>query len=246
LTQIAKMLIAFFVLLALPEVLLTAAHKIGARSSSSHSKSEDHIEPYLPLEVLCEVNGFIIPAMIDTGAQISIMSEACAQRCMLSNQIDACYGGRAVGVGVSEIIGRINNLPLRIGPVSFHNKISILKNSRVDFIIGLDFLRKHKCELSIMDNSLRIHVQNRNFRIPFVHDYYDEQLSHSLEQRESFNKGEYESDSEMEGSGKVEHIYAYKNDDEDVNTPPESLTSTFSNWDEYDDSNEEFVSMEGL
>jgi DNA damage-inducible protein 1 len=57
--------------------------------------------------VLCEVNGFLVPAIIDTGAQITVMSASCAKRCRISNKIDARFSGRAVGVGSSDIIGRI-------------------------------------------------------------------------------------------------------------------------------------------
>lgn len=211
-------------------------------SPGKPNMEEGYIDPYVPLEVLCEVNGFTIPALIDTGAQISVMSQACAERCLLSDKIDTCYGGRAVGVGVSEISGRIHSLPLRIGPLSFQNRIAILKRSRVDFIIGLDFLRKHKCELNIQDNSIRIHVQNRSFRIPFVHDIYDEikPPSRSLSPfddeerlRDPLSRESYD-ESDLEASTLM-------------STSHENAESeTFSNWDEYDDSNEEFVSMEGV
>jgi hypothetical protein len=201
--------------------------------ASQKQSQQNTIEPFLPLEVMVEVNGFIIPAMIDTGAQISVMSQACADRCLLSNQIDTCYGGRAIGVGVSEISGRINNLPLRIGPISFHNPIAILKNSRVDFIIGLDFLRKHNCELNIQDNSLLIQVQHRHYRVPFVHDFYDEFSSDATKESHQDTKESSQDSLESNEHSSSRHTSSV-------------LESTEEHWSDYEDPNAEFVSMEGV
>ena len=132
----------------------------GSRESSGN---------FEPVKVLCEVNGFIVPAIIDTGAQISIMSAACAKRCHVTN-IDTRFAGRAIGVGSisSEILGRANGLAMRIGPVNFQNNISILKQgARVDFLIGLDFLRRFNCEVSLKEGVLKIYVRNRLFKVPF-------------------------------------------------------------------------------
>lgn len=123
-----------------------------------------------PIQVMCEVNGFMIPAIIDTGAEISVMSTSCAKRCHLSGQIDTQHSGRAIGVGSSEIVGGIEGLGLRIGPLSFQNKVSILRNShsRCDFIIGLDVLRRFQCDLSLRDRVLKLHVRGNEVRIPLL------------------------------------------------------------------------------
>ena len=44
-----------------------------------------------PLQVLCKVNGFTLPAVVDTGAQVSVMTSSCAQRCRISPFIDTRY-----------------------------------------------------------------------------------------------------------------------------------------------------------
>lgn len=160
-------------------------HSINSMSSSeSHDDSYDDITDdtsFQPLQVMCEVNGFVVPAIIDTGAQISIMSASCAKRCRISCNIDTRYAGRAVGVGSSDIIGRINGLEMRVGPVNFKNDISILREARVDFLIGMDFLKRFRCDVSFNDNVLRLQVREKRFRVPFVasnacnsiHDYND-------------------------------------------------------------------------
>ena len=115
-----------------------------------------------------------MPAIIDTGAQISIMSYGCAQRCRISGNIDTKYSGRAIGVGSSDILGRINGLNMKIGPISFDGKVSILRDSRVDFLIGLDFLKRFNCEVSFKENALRLIVRNKTYKIPLMHDSYRE------------------------------------------------------------------------
>ena len=123
-----------------------------------------------PLEVLCEINGFLIPSVVDTGAEISVMSESCARRCRIAEGIDSRYNGLVVGVGSSNILGQIDDLPLRVGPIIYRTKIIIIESlgTRMDFIIGLDFLRKFRCDINIRDNILRLHAKGRSFRIPFI------------------------------------------------------------------------------
>ena len=115
-----------------------------------------------------------MPAIVDTGAEISIMSSSCAKRCHLTNAIDPKYAGKAVGVGSSEILGGIQDLDIRIGPISFQNKISVLHNSRCDLLIGLDILRRFKCELSFREKFLKLQVKRDIIRVPLLsNDAYD-------------------------------------------------------------------------
>ena len=134
----------------------------------------DDIADFAPLQVMCEVNGYTVPAIIDTGAQISIMSYSCAQRCRINNNIDTRYAGRAIGVGSSDILGRINGLNMKIGPISFDGKVSILRDSRVDFLIGLDFLKRFNCEVSFKDRALRLQVRHKFYKIPLLSEFYNE------------------------------------------------------------------------
>lgn len=119
-----------------------------------------------PIQVVCEINGQIVPAMIDTGAEITVMSASCARRCKVHNLIDTQHSGKAIGVGFSEIVGGIEGLGMRIGPLNFQTKVSILRNSRCDFLIGLDVLERFKSEISLKDKVLKLNVRGDEVRIP--------------------------------------------------------------------------------
>ena len=127
-----------------------------------------------PMQIMCEINGYMVPAIIDTGAEISVMSASCARRCHLTNQIDPQYAGKATGVGSCEIVGGIDALDMRIGPVSFQNKISILYQSRCDLLIGLDILRRFDCELSFKKKYMKLSVRKETLRVPLLsNDVYN-------------------------------------------------------------------------
>jgi hypothetical protein len=121
-----------------------------------------------PIQIMCEINGFLIPAIIDTGAEITVMSSSCANRCRISQKIDTQYAGHAIGMGSSEILGAIDDLYFKIGPLDFQNKISILRDSKCDFLIGLDVLRRFKCDISIGERVLKMDVRGNTIRIPLV------------------------------------------------------------------------------
>lgn len=121
-----------------------------------------------PIQVMCEINGQLVPAMIDTGAEITVMSASCAKRCRIHNLIDTQHSGKVVGIGSSEIVGGIEGVGMRIGPLNFQNKISILRHSRCDFLIGLDILERFKCEISLKDKLLKFNVRGDEVRIPLT------------------------------------------------------------------------------
>eukprot|EP00887_Chlorella_sp_A99_P005195 scaffold1.g5195.t1 len=148
------------------------------------------------LYVNVEVNGFPIKAFVDSGAQMTIMSRSCAQRCNLLHLMDKRWQGMAVGVGQAKILGRIHMVQMKAGDAFFPVAITVLDQARLrrarrgvpvpchtiageacgvpkggltlgmalalagsqegmDFLFGLENLKRHHCCIDLRDNVLR-------------------------------------------------------------------------------------------
>ena len=59
-------------------------------------------------------NGEPLKVFVDSGAQMTIMTAACAGKCNLMRLVDTRHAGMAVGVGSSKILGRIHACELRV------------------------------------------------------------------------------------------------------------------------------------
>jgi len=120
------------------------------------------------LYVDMEVNGFPLKAFVDSGAQSTIISKQCAERCGLLRLMDQRYKGIAKGVGQSEIVGRIHVAPLKIGKNFYPCSFTVLDQPDLEFIFGLDMLRKHQCSIDLNDNVLR--VGGGEHAVPFLQE----------------------------------------------------------------------------
>lgn len=107
------------------------------------------------LYVNMEVNGFPLKAFIDSGAQMTIMSRSCAERCNLLRLMDRRFEGTAVGVGSAKILGRIHMVQLKAGSSFFPFSITVLDQDGMEFLFGLDNLKRHQCSIDLKANMLR-------------------------------------------------------------------------------------------
>lgn len=58
--------------------------------------------------------------------------------------MDTRYQGMAVGVGTAKILGRVHVATIQIGNSFFSSSFSILADQNMDFLLGLDFLKRHQ------------------------------------------------------------------------------------------------------
>lgn len=120
------------------------------------------------LYINIEVNGFPIKAFVDSGAQSTIMSVACAERCGLSRLVDTRFAGEARGVGTAKIMGRVHIAQMKLGGSFFPISLTVLQNDDVDMLFGLDMLKRHRCVIDLSANVLRIETGSGVEEAPFL------------------------------------------------------------------------------
>lgn len=141
------------------------------RSENVRAQYERMMEEYpesmgrvLMLYVSTKVNGRPLQVFVDSGAQATIMSSACADRLDLLHLVDMRFAGVAVGVGTGKILGRIHVVELDIEGHLFPCSVTVmdsesgLGDKNMDCLFGLDMLRRHRCSIDLGTNVLKFSI----------------------------------------------------------------------------------------
>ena len=110
--------------------------------------------PVHMLYIRLEINKMQIVALVDTGAESTIVSQYKAEKCGLMNLCDERFQGVAEGVGTSKILGVVHAAQLKIEDKFIMCKITVVESVSVDFIFGLDNMRSHRCHVNLEKNKL--------------------------------------------------------------------------------------------
>ncbi|KAK9835886.1 hypothetical protein WJX74_010192 [Apatococcus lobatus] len=122
------------------------------------------------LYVDMKVNGEPLKAFVDSGAQTSITSLACAERCSLTHLIDKRFSGIAKGVGTGKILGRVHAVPIQVGGHFTTMAVTVLEAGDRDwFLFGLDMLKHHQCNINLQKDVL--HLGGCNVDLPFLAEH---------------------------------------------------------------------------
>ena len=114
-------------------------------------------ETLFPVHMLfinLEINKKKVVALVDTGAQSTVMSQDLCKKCDLFNLCDDRYSGIAKGVGTSRIVGVVHAAQMKIQNKVLMAKITVIENSSIGFIFGLDNMRAHRCTIDLKKNGL--------------------------------------------------------------------------------------------
>jgi len=109
------------------------------------------------LFVPAKVNGVEITAFVDSGAQSTIISKQCLERCHLSHLMDTRFKGVARGVGTANILGKVHLSDIQLGSEMFMCSYVVMEDFSYDLLLGLDMLRRHRACIDLELNCLRIH-----------------------------------------------------------------------------------------
>ena len=106
------------------------------------------------LYVDLEINGHPLKAFVDSGAQMTIMGQHVAEEVGLMRLIDRRFSGIAKGVGTGKILGRVHMAPMKVGGHNMACAITIMESKDMDFLFGLDMLKRHQCSINLKTNRL--------------------------------------------------------------------------------------------
>lgn len=112
-------------------------------------------------------NAQVLQAFVDSGAQVTIMSASCAERCGILRLMDSRIQGVARGVGEARILGRVHLALLELGGEYMECSFTIVENNSLELLLGLDMMRKHAMCIDLERNCLRV----RGRQIPFLAEH---------------------------------------------------------------------------
>lgn len=129
------------------------------------------------LYIKVSLNGHDVPALVDTGAQKSIIAPELVEKCELTHLVDKRYIMEARGVGQQTSVGRIHSVPILMGSETFAASLTVLNLNGVPLLVGLDWMKSFKIKIDLDANGIFV---GTTF-VPFLNEWEIKQLQKSIE-----------------------------------------------------------------
>lgn len=128
-------------------------------------------ESFVPVNLLymkLRINSHDAFALVDTGAQQTVLHPKLAEKFGILSLIDERFASTTIGVGTQRSEGRIHSVPVSLGDLNVELPCSFtILDIHVGILFGLDMLRRHKCRVDLAEDALVIGDQ----RVKFLSDY---------------------------------------------------------------------------
>jgi len=119
------------------------------------------------IHIACEIGESEVEILVDTGAQMSVISEPLASQLGLLSRLDRSRQGVANGVGQAKILGHVLDVPVKLGHVEFALNFSVLQMQQPLLILGVDQMRHYKC-LVDLERSCLVFGGHGGVEVPFL------------------------------------------------------------------------------
>mmetsp|Transcript_57640 Transcript_57640/g.168809 ORF Transcript_57640/g.168809 Transcript_57640/m.168809 type:complete len:183 (+) Transcript_57640:12-560(+) len=120
------------------------------------------------LLIACELADFDLEMLVDTGAQMSVISAPLMHQLNLSGRLDQTQQGMASGVGHAMVVGWLRNIPVRLGHLQLGLDFSVLGGEEALLLLGIDQMRKLECVVDLDQQCLTFGGEFHGANVPFL------------------------------------------------------------------------------
>lgn len=116
------------------------------------------------LYIKLRINGHETFALVDSGAQQTIIHPRLAEEFGILKYLDKRFAAMSLGIGSAKSEGRIHSVPVSLGDSNLEVPCSFtVIETHVGILFGLDMLRRHKCNIDLGQDALLIGDHKINF-----------------------------------------------------------------------------------